>query len=279
MSIPLLVTMDLEIAFDHNFEEQKIALQRLRVDLARLGLPITIFTTSNAAKAFTNPLSELARDGHEIGCHGLTHALSENYRLLSFDKAHEFIGQATSELKSTLGIMPTSFRGPYMSTSASTQRVLIDQGYVYDFSVCSQRMDLLTARGGTLGWLRAPRSPYHPAIGSPYKIGELPLWVVPLRSFGIPFISALLYLGGLSKARWFFDALLIESQVSSAPIVYLFHSYEFARKCEESPSAAPIYHSLYLQDREERYRRNLAFLEYMLRSGPVRAITANDLRL
>lgn len=271
--------MDLEVASDHDFEEQASALERLTIDLERLGLPTTVFSTANAAARFGKPLIRLARAGHEVGCHGLTHAPTENYRVLPPQEARTMIGEATESLRVSVSETPTSFRGPYMSTSVAAQRALLDRGYLFDFSVCAQRVDVLTARGASLGWLRAPRCPYHPSTSSPYVRGALPLWVVPLRSFGAPFISALLYLGGLSLARRFFDALLAESRQSGAPIVYIFHSYEFSSRREGNPNAGPIYHRLYLNDRSERYRRNLALFEYMMRPGEVRPITARELRL
>ena len=68
--IPLLVTMDLEVAADHDLAEQSAILERLRVDLGRLALPITIFTTANAAVTFEGPLRALARAGHEVAFMG-----------------------------------------------------------------------------------------------------------------------------------------------------------------------------------------------------------------
>jgi hypothetical protein len=275
--IPLLVTMDLEIASDHDLEEQSAILERLLMDLDRLALPITIFVTADAGMQFKRPLRALARAGHEVGCHGLTHALSENYRTMAETAVDSAISAATLKIGDVVGSPPRAFRGPFMTTSSATQRVLTDKGYLSDFSVCAQRVDLLTARGRTQGWLTAPRTLYHPSAGSPYRRGLLPLWVVPMRCIGAPFMSALVYLVGVTFAVRFFEALLSESRRTGAPIVYLFHSYEFTRRTEGNPNHGPWYHRLYLNDREERYRRNLSLLETMVRSADVRPSRAGDL--
>jgi len=55
--IPLLVTMDLEVAGDHDLAEQAAILERLCVDLRRLALPITIFATADAAVKFEAPFA------------------------------------------------------------------------------------------------------------------------------------------------------------------------------------------------------------------------------
>ena len=103
------------------------------------------------------------------------------------------------------------------------------------------------------------------------------MWVVPMRCFGAPFVSALTYLAGVTFAKRFFSALLSESRRTAAPIVYLFHSYEFTRRIEGNPNHGPAYHRLYLGNRDERYHRNLRLLEHMARSDEVRPVRAGDL--
>ena len=41
--------MDLEVARDHDLPSQAKVLERLHADLERIGLPITVFTTGEAA--------------------------------------------------------------------------------------------------------------------------------------------------------------------------------------------------------------------------------------
>ncbi|MCJ7634407.1 polysaccharide deacetylase family protein, partial [Candidatus Bathyarchaeota archaeon] len=91
----------------------------------------------------------------EIGCHGLAHTADENYRRMDPSTIEIAIGEATQRIRAVAGRAPTCFRGPYMTTSVETQQTLIENGYVADFSVCSQRVDICNSRGGTIGWLTA----------------------------------------------------------------------------------------------------------------------------
>lgn len=162
-----------------------------------------------------------------------------------------------------------------MATSAVTQGVLVELGYEADFSVCPQRLDLLTCRGAHLGWLTAPRMPYHPSTSSPYRHGTVPLLVVPLSSLVVPLVSGVLYLFGLSFMKALFRTLLTEARVTGAPIIYLFHSYEFARFVGNGDIHRPLHHRWYLVDPKRRYALHCALLEFMLAHSDVVPTTAS----
>ncbi len=268
--IPLLVTMDLEVAWDHDLLEQARSLERLRDDLRRVGVPLTVFVTADAAAMFRSEVLALARNGHEIGCHGLGHRRDENYRDMEPGKIRETISQGTEQIQAVVGRRPTCFRGPSMTTSAATHLVLVEEGYAADFSVCSQRLDTWNSKGGSLGWLLAPRHPYHSNEISPYRRGDIPIWIVPMRCIGLPFISGSLFLFGLAFMKTLGRILMMEAHRSGAPVVYLFHPYEFAtytgkREGRDTGSARrKLLHRLYRQNREWRYNANLALIEYMV---------------
>jgi hypothetical protein len=161
-----------------------------------------------------------------------------------------------------------------MTTSAATQRALVEAGYVSDYSVCPQRIDFWRSGARMFETARAPRSPFHPAVHSAYARGDSPILVVPLSGLGIPFVSGALYLLGLSVMRVVFDLLLAEARVTGKPIVYLLHSYEFARFLESRNDRRPAHQRLYLRDPEVRYRRNLDLFSYMVSRPDVAAKTA-----
>jgi hypothetical protein len=284
--VPLLVTMDLEIARDHDRAEQHVALHRLDRSCAALGLPMTVFCTADAADEFTGEVKDLARAGHEIGSHGVTHGKEERFHALPGAIVDHLICEGTRRLERHTRMRPICFRGPGMSTSAATQRALVRHGYGADFSVCPQRLDFLHSRGGTPWWLTSPRRPYRPSPASPYREGTLPLRVVPLSSVGLPFISGVLYLLGLQFMKAFFDVLLREARSRNTAIVYLFHSYEFAARRPAAdpawveagpPVPSPRLHRLYEQDRERRYSANLALLTHMVRHTQVAPMTGAHL--
>ena len=276
MIVPLLITIDLEVANDHDLADQHLALEMLHRDFLSIGVSSTIFVTGNASKAFASEVRQLSLAGHEIACHGLTHQKDENFRIMPRSQIQDALYKATLCIEQTVGKRPRSFRGPSMTTSVATQRALVEAGYEADFSVCPQRLDLLTCRGASLGWLTAPRVPYHPSYSSPYRRGDIELLVVPLSSFGLPLVSGLLYLFGYSFVKTLFRLLLIEARKIGAPIVYLFHSYEFARFVRNSDVQRPFHHRCYLADPKRRYALQRRFLNFMLAHKEIEPMISSD---
>jgi hypothetical protein len=273
-TIPLLITMDLEIAYDHDLREQKQILERLGDDLHELRLPVTVFATADAVKAFPDQVNKLKGLKHEFGLHGMTHSYEEDYSKLSSEKIHDNISNATAIIETVSGNKPRCFRGPFMTTSMATQKALIENGFIADFSVCSQRIDLFNASGFKRGWLSAPRKPYFPSEYSPFKKGKVPLVVVPLSCVGLPFVSGVLYLLGFQFTKMFYSFLLLEANWFSKPIVYMFHSYEFTA-CRAAINQKRL-HRLYIQNREKRYQKNLMLLKYMSAGKNIQLMTGSE---
>jgi len=256
-----LVTIDVEIAHDRSLSDQEGALWRLLSELA--DFPATWFCTADAAEKFAEPLAALARCGHTIGCHGLDHAADEDYRKLSEHAQERRLTSATERISCAIGTRPKVFRGPRMTTSVTTQKILRKLRYKADFSACSRRMDLFTASCFDWRWSTTGPDPCRLLLGSVtgdpnYESDEL--LVVPLSGLGLPLCSGTLYLLGERNARRLVDAIRRTS--SQAPIVYLYHSYEFCsvvRSCDRRP----IHHRLYPTDPELRYQLNKKFLGYL----------------
>jgi Polysaccharide deacetylase len=279
-AIPVLVTHDLELAPDHDWDGQQRALESLSNDLASLGVATTMFATATAAERFAPEVVSLLERSHEIGFHGVSHGADENFRGADERRATQLVGEGTSRLEAATGRVPRCFRGPFSSTSSGTQRALVAKGYCSDFSVGSARLDYLSTRGGTHRWLNAPRVPYRPSASSPYRRGDVRLWVVPLSGLGVPFLSGAMYLFGLTFMKRYFDALRAEAARTGGPIVYLFHSYEFAprARARENGNAVPSkgWHRLYRQDRRRRYDDTLRLIEHMRRADGVECVTGSD---
>lgn len=275
MTVPLLLTMDLELAADREMEAQREVLDRLRGDLAHLEIEATIFATADAVDGLASEARRLSEAGHEFGLHGVTHGPEEDFRRLDSLTASEIIDTGSSRLARQLGRRPRCFRGPSMTTSAVTQEVLVEQGFVADLSVCSQRFDIVTSKGGSPGWLRSPRGPYHPAVDSPFRRGDRSLWVVPLVSLGLPPTSATLYLGGLRVTKRLCDVLLAELRRLERPLVYLFHSYEFVAVRHEELGRIPRRQRPLASDGEQRYRLNLELIRYLVSRPDVSTTTVS----
>lgn len=273
--------MDLEIAKDHNMEEQKTILEIISSDLNKLNLPLSIFLTSDSLDLFKEHIHKLNSPINEFGIHGLDHGINENYKELDEEEISSNIDYAYYNICNSLYRSPESFRGPFMSTSSDTQKILTKKGIKSDFSVCSQRMDFMNSKGGDLRWLFSPRLPYHPSDKSPYRTGDSSLWVVPLSCIGIPFISSVLYIFGLRFMKYFFRILMKESMITKKPIVYLFHSYEFTgdvhlKKTELNDTDRSFLHKLYISDIKKRYEMNFSLIKYMLSFSSVCSMNSSQ---
>jgi hypothetical protein len=267
--VPLIITMDLEVARDHNFDEQKMVLENISSDFKKINLPLTIFLTVDSIDFFTEHILKFNSPQHEYGIHGLDHGIDESYNKLNEDIIRKNLGISFHKISDYLNRKIETFRGPYMSTSSITQKVLSEKGIKSDFSVCSQRIDFMNSKGGDIRWLFSPRLPYHPSKNSPFRKGFSPLWVVPLSCLGVPFISSMLYILGLGFMKMFFRILFLESMITKKPIVYLFHSYEFAKdipvnNLKGNYKNKSFLHKLYISDIKKRYELNIRLLKYML---------------
>lgn len=267
MTVPLIITNDLEIAYDHDVEGQSFALRRLLVDFENLKMPCLFFSTLDALSMFKKELSDTDPDLIEIGCHGIKHSDDENYKILNRPTVVENISLFDGFAASEFSQKPVCFRGPFMSTSSLTHEVLAESGYRADFSVCSQRIDFFYSKGGDIRWLTAPRNTYRASRNNPYRRGGSGIIVVPLSCMFLPFNSGILYLLGIGFMKSFFDLLMRESVQNGKPIVYQFHSYEFSGFTGTSTSKLPVLQKKYLGNREERYRMNLELIKYMLSYG------------
>lgn len=282
-SPPLLITMDLEIAYDHIIHQQVDILDRLNADMVAIGAPMTTFTTAESTKIFSDKIRMLHDSGHEIGCHGKTHSIDENFEKMSLKEAKAVLDESTQTLKNITGQSPQSFRGPRMETSLATQRALIDLGYESDYSVSSRRIYIPPKPK----LFFAPQKPYYSHEKSPHRRGSTTLLNVPLTSFFAPFLSGLLYIVGLKMMKRIFDFYYQLCTFERRPIVYLFHSYEGTDGLNEDEliksrssnayfSEKPIRQKLYRFSAEEKYLLNIELLRYMTNYRNIRPMTASS---
>ena len=266
--MPFLLTMDLEVAYDlGDLEQQARILECLRRDMR--GIPCTIFCTGDAAVRFAPELRALASSDHEIACHGLTHEPDEDFRVLERDAVRTILLAASERIASASGHRPRCFRGPRMTTSEVTQAVLIDLGYIGDFSIRPRLFDIVKCKRGSLASLIAPASPYHPASNSPFRRGGQPLLVVPLSSCVLPFVSGVPYLFGEEVARLLCASLLARARrTPGQPLRYLFHSDEVHGNESRNVRSAALPSALYEPDADKRYDMHRRLLD--------RVLTAHD---
>jgi peptidoglycan/xylan/chitin deacetylase (PgdA/CDA1 family) len=177
-------------------------LPRFAEVFARHGVPATFFVVGRDLQDDADGaalLAELARAGHELANHSYTHP----YDLVrlgapaiadEIDRAHGAIADCT-------GHAPVGFRAPGYAISAELIDLLASRRYRYDSSTFPSvpyygakaaimaAMRVLGRPSGsylaTPRVLTAPRLPYRPAAGAPYRSGdaaivELPITVTPV---------------------------------------------------------------------------------------------------
>jgi peptidoglycan/xylan/chitin deacetylase (PgdA/CDA1 family) len=139
-------------------------------------------------------LIELAAAGHELANHTYAHPydlvrLGPARIAEQIDRCHDLIGEAC-------GQPPLGFRAPGYEISAAVIDHLCARGYRYDSSAFpaipyylakAAVMGLIRAAGrqsgsilGSPAVLAAPREPYRPAPGAPYRRGDLPIIELPI---------------------------------------------------------------------------------------------------
>ena len=186
---------------DARFAILRRALPRLGDLFAAHGIFATFFVVGKDLEEDPEGrqmVADLARAGHEIASHSYSHPydlvrLGRDAMAAELDRAHAAIAEACV-------CPPVGFRAPGYEISGELVELLVERGYRYDSSTfpaipyyLAKAAVMIAIRafgrksGSILGSpkvLAAPRLPYHPAAGSPYRrvalpIVELPVTVTP----------------------------------------------------------------------------------------------------
>ncbi len=226
-SIPILITWDIDPDLWLPQERRRWAINTAMDICHERAIPATFYLTALPAALYRADMPKLQAQGHEIGCHGLTHGIEENYDQMSPDLQRLYLKLATHYLQAVVGQPLRTFRSPRVKTSAVTQQLLSEYGYLSDSTVCSQRLDVVSSNLINPNWLIAPRRPYHPRHDNAFKVGQLPIWQIPVSAVVLPFISSTMQVVGLEAMKLFFKMLYTEAKLTGKPIVYLAHPTEF----------------------------------------------------
>lgn len=173
------------------------ALPRLGDLFASHGISATFFVVGKDLEEDPEGraiVAELARAGHEIASHTYSHPynlvrLGREGMAAELDRAHAAIAEACV-------CPPVGFRAPGYGISAELIELLVERGYRYDSSTFPAipyylaKAAVMTAirvmgrKSGSLldspKVLAAPRVPYRPRTGAPYRRGELPIVELPV---------------------------------------------------------------------------------------------------
>jgi peptidoglycan-N-acetylglucosamine deacetylase len=108
---------------------------------AELGVPATYFTTAEVARKYPAAVRALVREGHELGCHGVSHTAFD-----TLDESGAWCEIAESaELLRTFAPV-TSFRAPYLRFPEPFVRLLEDADFTLDSSLAKYKWSYLAPR-------------------------------------------------------------------------------------------------------------------------------------
>jgi len=166
----------------------------------RNNLKATFFVEAAVALRFPDTIKQLARTGHEVGCHGKSHEWygtrpppkeipqSNQLKLLTNDEKKTCIFEATEILERTVGVKVNGFKAPFNSIEeVTTLKILEDLGYVTDSSLPNfSEASLPTEKNTRSPWQY--RVPFHPCKPSIVLL-EIPYSINPDPRFWHPFGS------------------------------------------------------------------------------------------
>ncbi len=286
--VPILITWDIDPNACFTVAQKRESLQAALNLCRESGIAATFFFVAQEAILYPSQIAEMKQAGHTIGCHGLIHGDDEEYIRMTREEQRAHIEQATRLLEEVAAVPIQVFRSPRVKVSSVTLELLAECGYLADSSVCSQRLDLLSSNPINVGWLTAPRLPYHPNRNSAFRPGDLGILEIPISALMLPFISTTMYILGLRVAKALFRILYIEARRRGKPIVYLAHPEEFG------PQSWPVFrwsdlslkslrtHGLMIRkhwnesDPESRLQMNRALFSYMATFPDVHFVTMRE---
>jgi polysaccharide deacetylase family protein (PEP-CTERM system associated) len=155
--------------------------------LRRHGTRGTFFLVGEVVTSHPEIVERIVRDGHEVGCHGLTHQTLQNLGPEGFRDELRMFRSVIGEIAGDHAT-PVGFRAPAFSVNASTSwalPILHEFGYRYDSSVVPVKTPLYGAPG-------APRQPYWPGYdnaathGDQRDVIEFPISVFGLGPVRVP---------------------------------------------------------------------------------------------
>jgi len=154
---------------------------RLLQLLEQEGVPATFFCTGEVAERYPAAVRALVARGHELGCHGMTHA-----RFTELDEAgaRTEIEQSSSILRRFAVV--TSFRAPYLSFPAAYLPLLQQAGYAVDCSLAAYKPGSRAGDVAPAG-LRRLRASIPPSILRLPRLLREP-WLAALRAPVVLFV-------------------------------------------------------------------------------------------
>ncbi len=203
--------------------------------LNRYHVKITFFVLGECASRFPALVQQIYKEGHEIGCHGMSHRMLGDLGEGRFRKELEDFNTLMKEI---LGDVPIKgFRAPTFSLNQNTKwalPILRDFGYLYDSSIFPKKL----CWNPLYGLDDAPRHPYRISFedlrreDSKSPLWEFPAAIARVAGFDLP-VSGGFYLRILPAPvfRWGLERIN-----RKGPFYVYLHPWE----CDEKTPRIPL---------------------------------------
>ncbi len=171
----------------------------------------TFFIPGDMVRRHPEKIREVARNGHELGCHGLLHKKNEFFE--SLDDQRKTIRVTTALIRKETGLTPIGFRAPCLRYNEDTFIALQENGYLYDTSAVA------TFIPGYYGRLNFAYKPYRikNKLNEDTSLVELPVSVNPLLPLSLS--AAWMRNLGLSWVKFGVKTNFMEGN----PVVFYIH--------------------------------------------------------
>jgi polysaccharide deacetylase family protein (PEP-CTERM system associated) len=156
----------------------------------------TFFILGEVARRFPEVVRQIAREGHELGCHGMSHRTLGDLGKEGFKKELQDFQNLMKEILGDVEIK--GFRAPTFSLNEDTKwalSLLREFGYSYDSSIFPTKIFL----NRLYGMKNAPRFPYRISLDDPGRedpnsnFWEFPAALVEIGGYRFP-VSGGIYL-------------------------------------------------------------------------------------
>jgi peptidoglycan-N-acetylglucosamine deacetylase len=188
----------------------------------------TFFFTGHVARLRPDLVKMAAKNGHEIGSHGLDHTQAHAFDILPFDTQVAHLTESKKILEDICGQAVKSFRAPAARVGYDLPMALEKAGYCVDSSVSSQRLDMFLSFGSIkkLNWLTTPRKPYFVRQDNIFRKGRSGILEIPITALGFPYIGTFMRIApGLNRVLR--QILYLETLMTARPFNFLTHPNEF----------------------------------------------------
>jgi peptidoglycan-N-acetylglucosamine deacetylase len=203
--------------------------------LNRYQVKITFFILGECASRFPVLIRKIYEEGHEIGCHGMSHRMLGDLGERRFRKELEDFNTLMKEI---LGDVPIKgFRAPTFSLNQNTKwalPILRDFGYLYDSSIFPKKL----CWNPLYGLDDVPRHPYRISFedlrreDSKSPLWEFPAAIARVAGFDLP-VSGGFYLRVLPAAVFCWG---LERMNRKGPFNVYLHPWE----CDEKTPRIPL---------------------------------------